>query len=494
MSQYLKTLAKGAEWVFLGMIISKLLGYAYRLIVARIGVSEYGVISLGIVIVSILSGIAILGLDLGVLRYVSFYKAKDDEERARGSIRSAMLISGTTGLIFFIILFLNSSFVSKLFFGDENFGYIIKILSLTIPFYVLARLMLSCLKAFEKIKYAIYSENFAENILKILTALVFIYAFGMGITGAALSHVVAIFSVGFFSFYFLNKKVFKISGKYISTTKEIVSYSWPLALGVLSGLSILWMDNLMIGYLLKDAVKLGIYNAAAPTATLMLITSYAVLSLFTPIMSGLLAKKDKKNMEIGYKSVVKWSLLINLPLFLIMFVFSKDILSILFGEIYSVGGGTLSFLVIGYFFYTVLFASRNVLEVFKRTKLVMFNFVSVGILNIVLNYYLILRYDIIGAAISTAISLTLLSLMYLFEVWFLEGMNPFKKSYISILIINFGLFYLIYKIFNFMDKSILYFVLFGITFGVLYLGLLIKFKCLDNEELYFLKNLRKKLI
>ena len=42
----LKSTAKGATFLFIGLIIAKVFTYVYRLIVARLGTAEYGLISL----------------------------------------------------------------------------------------------------------------------------------------------------------------------------------------------------------------------------------------------------------------------------------------------------------------------------------------------------------------------------------------------------------------------------------------------------------------
>ena len=77
----LETIAKGAGIVFIGAVITKLLGFFYRIIIARIGVEQYGLFSLGLAIYGIIAAISSLGLYLGVLRYVSYYKGKDDEAK-----------------------------------------------------------------------------------------------------------------------------------------------------------------------------------------------------------------------------------------------------------------------------------------------------------------------------------------------------------------------------------------------------------------------------
>ena len=66
-----KRMAKGAVIVFFGMLLSKALAYLYVALLARLGSSEYGLLSLGISIVSFISIFSLLGLNTGIIRYIS---------------------------------------------------------------------------------------------------------------------------------------------------------------------------------------------------------------------------------------------------------------------------------------------------------------------------------------------------------------------------------------------------------------------------------------
>ena len=68
-----KKITKGAGIAFIGIIISKLLGYAYRILVARTDTEIYGLLSIGIAMFSLLSTVSFLGLNNGFLIYVAFY-------------------------------------------------------------------------------------------------------------------------------------------------------------------------------------------------------------------------------------------------------------------------------------------------------------------------------------------------------------------------------------------------------------------------------------
>ena len=67
----LRTLAKGSLIVLIGIIVSKILSYAYRIIIARsLGPEIYGTFSLAVIIASWIIIIAKFGLTGGVLRFI----------------------------------------------------------------------------------------------------------------------------------------------------------------------------------------------------------------------------------------------------------------------------------------------------------------------------------------------------------------------------------------------------------------------------------------
>src|SRR3989338_1931460 len=89
----LEKIAHGTLLALGGIIISKLLGYTYRLIAARFGTEEYGILSLGLAVFNILTLIGVLGLNQGALRYVSFYREKANFSRLKEIITSAVASS-----------------------------------------------------------------------------------------------------------------------------------------------------------------------------------------------------------------------------------------------------------------------------------------------------------------------------------------------------------------------------------------------------------------
>jgi len=61
--------------------------------------------------------------------------------------------------------------------------------------------------------------------------------------------------------------------------------------------------------------------------------------------------------------------------------------------------------------------------------LTMFNQLFAGTLNVVLNYLLILELGFIGAAVATASILSLVNVVRVFEVWYLERLQPYAMNF-----------------------------------------------------------------
>lgn len=494
-NDFLEKIATGAGIFFIGIFISKILGYLYRLIVARIGPEEYGLLALGFAIVGITVTLSVIGLDSGTLRYVSFYKGKKDEARIKGILSTSLKIGLFLSFVFGFLMFIFSNWIAVNLFHNIKLSFILKAFAFTVPFYSVSRILLSALRAFQKIKYVVYAQNIMENIVKVVLTVILVYL-GYGLFGAVIAYLISVMVMSFLVVYFLQKifPIFKAKLKSIFLTKELISYSWPLMITGLLGLIVGWTDTIMIGYF-RSAYEVGIYNAALPTAALMLIVPTALLCLFTPIATELLAKKKELELKQTYKTTMKWIFYINFPVFLLLIFFSRQILGLMFGSVYATGASALSILVFGYLFNSVFLTAQNILEVIKRSKLILFNTLIAAISNVLLNLYLIPRYGIVGGAIGTGFSLILFGFLCWFESCILKKMQPITKHYIKPIIAGAVAIFLVYKLMQilFVKVPLYGLILMAILFFVIYLMLLVLFKGFSIEDRKILRDIEGKI-
>jgi len=412
LNESLRKIAKGAGFVLVGTIIGRAFGYGSRLIIARLGASDYGLVALGFAVMSIVATLSLVGIQSGIVRYVSFYKGKEDKGRIKGTIISALKITLPLSLFFAFILFWYASWISIHVFHDANLTSILKIFAVGVPFFVLAQNLLSATVGFQDMRYRVYAENIFQEPLK-LAAIVIFLLLGLGVVGAAWGWVFAIMVTPFLASYFLEKKVFpifKTKVKAVSVDKELFAFSFPLLFAGIAGMIMGWTDTLMLGYFSSSA-DVGIYNAALPTAQLIRGIPAAFVAIFFPVVSELYARNKIEDLRRTYSAVTKWMLALIFPIFLLVLLFPEQIIKILFGAEYVAGATALSILVFGFMIYAAIGPSGAILRSYGRTKIVMMTNYIGAVINFGLNFLLIPIYGVNGAAVATGFSLALLYIL-----------------------------------------------------------------------------------
>ncbi len=491
----LRSIAKGAGIIFLGVFISKILAYLYRIVVARLGAEQYGFISIGIAILGVFVTISLLGMNEGVIRYVSYYKGKDDKAKIKGVLSTALKLTTALGVILSILLFIFSDQVAVRIFHNHQLSGIIKIFAIIIPINVFREILLSTIKAFRKVEYEVFSRNIVENSSKLLLTLLFIYI-GFNVLGAALAYLFATIASTIIALYFFRKIYlnFKINKPAEYSNKEFFSYCWPLVFNTFIFQVILWTDTFMLGFF-KTSSDVGIYNAALPTGQLMYIFPYALMTLFFPVLSELHAKNSRQAFESVYKTTTRWIFMINLIPLSIFIIFSRQVIRVLFGEEYISGSIVLVILSTGYFFYYLTSNSNYILMILKKTKVIFMNTVAAALINILLNLILIPKFGMVGAAIATVLSLMTIAILRFIESWAITRINPFKTDYIkiliSILIAALSTVYIL-KMLN-IQKDIYILVFGAILIGMIYILLLAVTRSFKENDLIILKAINQKI-
>ena len=501
----LEKIASGAGIFFTGLVISKFFAYVYRLIAARFGTVDYGLVSIGITFYAVLAAISMLGLGEGVTRYVTYYNEKNDQARVKGVIFSTIGITLATSLILAALLFFLSDWISIRLFNDKDLSIILKIFAFAVPLDPIRNIFGGVMRAYKKVQYDVYAKSITENFVKVaLTAAA--VAYGFGLVGVAVAYPLSLLASVILFFYFMQTKVFHLFGsrlRAVYESREIMKYSWPLFLSGFVFLVVQWTDTIMLG-LFSTVSNVGVYNAALPTAYLLYMFPFALSTLFFPILIELNARNEKGVFSNIYMTVTKWNLFVNLFL-LTLFVamaepfirifFGKEYVIdtiILFGNEYSVGALALVILSIGFFLAYLPYASRDVVLTLKKTKLIFFNMIIASLLNIILNYMLIPLYGVIGAAFATALSFLLIGIMLLVESFFLTGILPFsldnmKPVLASAVIIS------VFNIAMVSIPSLLSLLIASFAMGIAYLLILFVLRFFDYEDKLILKTMLRKI-
>lgn len=490
----LKTIARGAGIVFVGMVIGKIIGYLYVLLVARLGTEQYGLLILGFSIVSLLSIVAVLGLDLGISRYIPFYSARKDRGRIKGTLFSALFVALPISVLFTIIVFFFSNQIATIFFHNILLAPLLRVFSLMIPLAALGSIFLASFRAFKRVEFEVGFKEIGEKAIRLVLVFIFILV-GLSLSWIAFSYVASALVILIFSILILNKKVFNFLDKTkpIFYTKELLNYSLPLLFSGILVFVITWTDTFMLGYF-KTVSDVGIYNAAHPTALLMFILPTAFISLFLPVITELYSQNKMNEVKYLFKRVSKWIFFVNFPIFLIIAFFSKQIIGTIFGQDYVSGAIALSVLAFGYLIFSFSYTCQNILSMAKKTRIILFITILFASLNIMLNYILIPIYGINGAAIATSVSFILAATLYLFFNHKLIKTLPFRKQYLKSMVSAIVSIILVYFITQLLFKIVPFygFVLMFLIFIISYSLLLFLFKSFEREDKEIIKIIVKK--
>ena len=405
------------------------------------------------------------------------------------------------GILSAILLFFLSDIISIKFFHNSDLIIFLKIFSFLVPIYIFTNIFLYILHAFEKIGWNSFILNILQNVVKLITLVLFLYL-GLKTNAIIFSFFLGIFSMFLISFIIYKKLLLKLKIKKPLTIKdkkqihkEFFPYSWPLLFsGILSYL-LMWVDSFTLGYF-KDASIVGLYNVAIPLVILLRFVPELFLKLFFPLVTKGFSKNNLLYVKELSKQVGKWIFIFNLPLLIIILLFPTEIITLLFGKEYIAVAIPLQILSIGYFIITSVFISQNLLTIAGKTKLILLNTIFSLVLNLILNILFIpkpfiLNMDnsqgMIGAALATTIVNILSSVIILFQAKYYTSIIPIRKKMIDILFISFIPLFLIVFIKNYLILNFVSLLLLISLLLLLYSLLLLLTNSLDKKDFMILK-------
>jgi O-antigen/teichoic acid export membrane protein len=148
------------------------------------------------------------------------------------------------------------------------------------------------------------------------------------------------------------------------------------------------------------------------------------------------------------------------------------------GELVNAGAGSVAY----------------ILMMTGRSKIILLNSSILCVLNISLNYMLIPRYGIIGAGIATGLSIALIYILRLAEVYYFLKIHPYKLTFLKPCAAGFLSFFLFYFITTKLSPiTIFNSAILALFFISLYFFLIYLLK-LDEEDKYILKSAYQKII
>jgi len=494
----LKLLAKTSIIVFIGVFLSKILAYSYRVVIARYyGPEVYGLFSLVTMILGFIITVSCMGLLEGLSRFIPQYRGSKEKDKITYILSFTNKILLVTSILSAVLLFFLSDFIAVYIFHNTELINLIKILSFFVPIAVLSNTFLIALRSYEYIGSYSFIFNILQNIIRVLTLVILVF-FGLNSSSTVISYCLGFLAVLITSYLVCRYKIPELFVKSKLSTKDkfnvrgiFLSYSFPLLFFSIISMLFYWIDSLFLGYF-KGVESVGFYNAAVPIALLLSIMPELFMQLFFPMINRHYSNRDFELIKQLSKQLGKWVFMVNFPIFILIFVFPGAAINILFGSQYLVAQTSLRILIFGSFVASIAVISNNLISMAGKSKVVLADIIIASILNVVLNFILIPMpfifnlensLGINGAALATAISMIFLNMLFFFQAKKYLGIMPLRIKMIKIFFI--GLvsgFILMYLRSIFISSNIFLIALLTIGFLGIYTILVLSLKSLDKND------------
>ncbi len=426
MNKNLNIIYSGSIVFFVGKTFNVIAQYLLIILLGRnLGANNVGLFFLGFSIISFTNVIGTLGYSESILKFIPEYLAKNELYNVPKIINFISLSSIFVLIICALFLYYFSDFLGNNLFNDANFSSVIQSFSLCLPFYGILSIFSSILRAFKDI----LRFSLIKNIFQPWSFIVFsfiVFYFSNNINYIIFSYFLSILLSLSINIFFLRIHLPTKSSplKFNFSRKKIFCYSIPFMGSGILGFFLVWMDTFMLG-IFRSSSEVGIYSCAARIALFSNIILVSVNSIFGPIISDFYTKKDFCGLEYAYKTTVRWIVHISLPFFFIIFIFPNIIMET-FGEQFIKGASALTILCVGQFINISVGSAGYILNMTGKPRIELINQILSLIINFSLNFILIPKMGINGAAIATSTSISIVNIFRLLENYYFLNIHPYS--------------------------------------------------------------------
>jgi len=410
---YTKKVVKGVLWVMTSSFLAAIFAYLVKLLIARNLSQENFGLTYGIVaLFGLISIFAHFGLNETLSKYISEFRIKKQFSNIKFSIVFAFLTQLAVNAIATAIIFFSAHYLAIHYFKNPAAELIIKLFAITFFLAPFEFIVIAAFQGFQRIKLYSFATLMRPVFLFFATLILFFLGYNILSYPFAMIGVFALTFFVYIPIFFRNvfPEFSKIKLQFKKNlSKKLILFAIPVVISSSAFVVLSYTDTLMITYF-KTLQDVAYYNVAVPTAQVLGLISTSVATVLLPISSEIWTK-NKDLLIDAAKKIYKFASIIILPASFALFSFSDFVIITLFGAEYAPASSALKILSIGGIFLTL--GQINITFLYGTGK-PRYNSIIVwvaAIINLCLNFYMVPRFGINGAAFSTAFSFGLMLLL-----------------------------------------------------------------------------------
>lgn len=407
-----KVSAKGSFNLFLGVAISSVILAVGTVIIgssAFLGAEKYDIYSRALMPLSLFILFRDFGINSAMIKYVAQYRSENRMSEIRSILVSGMLFELLSGMFFSVVCYSLAGFLAVAYDRPE-IKSLIEIMAITILMGSLITVAQSAFTGFERMEFYSLTLLFQSAIRTILV--IFLVFVGYSTLGAVLGYTVGFVATGvlaalfFILFFHRSSKKGSNGGLELSRSlRFMLKYGLPLYIAsIVSGFLAAFLNFITPIYCTGDPSLIGNYQMAVNFGVIITFFTVPIGTVLFPAFSKLRSEKEMETLKNVFRSSIKYTALIVIPVTTAIMVLSKPFVFALLPN-YSSAPLFLTLYVIS-FLYTG-FGSLSLgsfLNGQGKTVITMFlNLISVAV-GVPLGLLLIPTFKVVGLIVTTLIA------------------------------------------------------------------------------------------
>lgn len=389
-----RTIFKNTFWLALAEVVQKGVGFLVAIWLARhFGPSIYGQWMFALSFVVIFSVLANFGFNTLVVREVARDKSKITQYI--NNIFAMKLVLGlvTLGLIVFVIQWAEK---------EQEVVKLVYFLGIYMVINTFATFFQSIFRARQKMQYETACRGLqALSLLGLIGLLIFNKSSIIAVSYAYISAaIIGFLFSAIFTWRYFAKFFFKID---LKVCREILKKAWPFALSAIAITVYYRIDTVMLGLFKEDQV-VGYYGAAYNIVLLIIGGIGLLVAAIFPILSNLYKSsidKFKVSVNLSFKLIM----LLSLPVIILIFFFSKSIVTIIYGNEFAAFSSPILQILIWSVLILYNYAIFAIgLSASDKQKIYLKGVIYGAVFNVLANLLVIPKYSYYGAAATTVLT------------------------------------------------------------------------------------------
>lgn len=412
----LKKTAKGTMMSFGGFVFGRLTNFLLYILVSRFyGPASLGMFMTAMLFLQISQCIATFGFKKGAMRYMAIAHERHDYQMLKKTIVVSFFFPAITSIISTILFYISVPGFAVRYLHSVDTGIVLKYFICSLFSISMMGIASEMTRAFKDVRLAVLVEEIMFPLLMLFFSII-LHLAGCGFIYIALALFCATTLSASAGVCFVCMETKRFAGRIgpllqlfkdsfrSGYFKELAGFSFPFAFAGMIVLGYHSADIFMLN-IFSTSHNVGIYSAAARISMLLSSLMLCCGQILSPLVAGEFGAIGRES-KVGmlYKVVARWMYCIAFPCFVFVLMTPDSLLSLFGSEYTHAAAPVLVVLSLSQVYYSVSGVAAVVLGMTGHQYKEMWLMTGAFIFNVTLNYLLIPRMGIMGAAVATMIS------------------------------------------------------------------------------------------